>query len=176
MWKIYFLLLRRQNWTCVRNGGIEKMTRNPPRICFLWGISTRNQIACLAGMFTFPSFFPSSSLQKCQIHWKLKEERDLKVWNCRFYLFTKFIEVMIGLFYKIQSNQTLYLTLSRWSEQIQFFSPSTVLILFYLKTWYQALTYLVGLYKVCGPAPSPTQTPKKLYGFEDGNLWKINNY
>ena len=52
---------------------------------------------------------------------KVKEERDLKVWNCRFYLFTKFIEVMIGLFYKIQSNQTLYLTLSRWSEQIQFF-------------------------------------------------------
>ena len=101
---------------------------------------------------------------------KVKEERDLKVWNCRFYLFTKFIEVMIGLFYKIQSNQTLYLTLSRWSEQIQFFSPSTVLILFYLKTWYQALTYLVGLYKVCGPAPSPIQTPKKLYGFEDGKL------
>ena len=50
------------------------------------------------------------------------------------------------------------------------FPPSTVLILFYLKTWYQSLTYLVGLYKVCGPAPSPIQTPKKLYGFEDGKL------
>ena len=132
MRKIYFLLLRRQNWTCVRNGGIEKMTRNPPRICFLWGISTRNQIVCLAGMFTFPSFFPAPSLQKCQIHWKLKEERDLKVWNCRFYLFTKFIEVMIGLFYKIQSNQTLYLTLIRWSEQIQNFlsQPSVNFMLF----------------------------------------------
>ena len=57
---------------------------------------------------------------------KVKEERDLKVWNCRFYLFTKFIEVMIGLFYKIQSNQTLYLTLSRWSEQIQIFSQHNV--------------------------------------------------
>ena len=88
---------------------------------------------CLFSRNVHLSFILSApSLQKCQIHWKLKEERDLKVWNCRFYLFTKFIEVMIGLFYKIQSNQTLYLTLIRWSEQIQNFlsQPSVNFMLF----------------------------------------------
>ena len=68
-------------WRCVRNGGIEKMTRNPQRICCLWGISTRSQIVWGGASLTFTVFFTElpNTLEKVKRNTQFKkfEPRDL---------------------------------------------------------------------------------------------------
>ena len=118
--QVRIFVLWRQNWGCVRNGWDWKNDAESPKDLLPLRDFNKKPNCLLRSQhaLTFILFYIESE----------KKHTIQEVWASGFNLFTKFIEVMIGLFYKIQSTQTLYLTKSDW-KQIFFITACSALLI-----------------------------------------------
>ena len=109
-WKVFFMLLWRQNVTLCEEWRDWKNDAESPKDLLPLRDFNKKPNCLRRSFFNLHSLF-----HRIAKHVEESEKKHTiqKVWTSGFNLFTKFIEVMIGLFCKIPSTQTLYLTLTK---------------------------------------------------------------